>query len=310
MTFSTEFPHSFGDALKMVRKVLSANHELVKKGVVETESEQIVAAAYRTVSGKLLTRAEILFRHGDPIPPEVGKKALIFAMSRAEGKLLQHVTGVQVFLGHEYEVGPSVLVPRPETEVLAARAIELLGKLTQPPRLGIEIGVGSGVLSIELLAHFSGLMMLASELTEEAETCAMKNARKILGVDADTRLTVLRAREALSVWQPFEQRGIRGTADFVISNPPYLLQADSIEKDVLTQEPATALFAPVGDPLHFYREVAQHGKEYLRPGGFVFLEMPTERAGLIGDLFRKHGWNPEIVPDLAQRQRVLVGRQH
>ena len=220
----------------------------------------------------------------------------------------QHVTGVQVFLGHEYEVGPHVLVPRPETEVLAARAIETLGKLSKPPRLGLEIGVGSGVLSIELLKQFQNLEMLASELTEEAEACALKNASRILG-DSHKRLKILRAHEALSVWQPFESAGAKGMADFLISNPPYLLHADSIEPDVLQQEPSTALFAPPGDPLFFYREVAQRGKEFLRPGGMIFLEMPTERAGVIGDLFRGHGWDTETVPDLAQRQRVLVGRQ-
>lgn len=103
--------------------------------------------------------------------------------ARAHGKLLQHLTGVQVFLDHEYEVGPEVLVPRPETEVLVRAAMDQL----KEPQFGLELGIGSGVISIELLSHFESLTILASELSAEARDLALRNRNRILASPSSSR---------------------------------------------------------------------------------------------------------------------------
>ena len=156
MAFSRDLPTSFEDALKTARRILSSRGDLVSRGLVDTEAELIVIAALRaSVGGKSISRIELFSRARDRMPDMAGQKVVTFSMARAEGRLLQHITGVQYFMSHEYEVGPDVLVPRPETEALVERAIAELGTEKNPPSLGLEIGIGSGVLSIELLARFA-----------------------------------------------------------------------------------------------------------------------------------------------------------
>jgi release factor glutamine methyltransferase len=299
-----ERPHSFGDALKAAREMLSASPALVAKGSIEAEAEQLVTAAYRLTWGKHLTRMELFARMQDRFPEAAGDRLLELAGTRAEGKPLQHLTGVQAFLDHEYEVGPDVLVPRPETELLVTLAIESLrmdggGK----PSHGLEIGLGSGVISIELLSAFPSLRMVASELVPAAADRALGNARRILGSEAQ-RLSVIRIADPLEAWPMALPES--PPLDFVISNPPYLAVTDPIEDEVRDHEPATALFAPESDLLHFYRLIALNSSRCLRPGGRVFLELAPERAVQTLRLFEGSGWDGEILPDLAGRDRVLI----
>jgi release factor glutamine methyltransferase len=181
MAFSREPPDSFRAALKMAQNLIERNSELAKRGTAAAEAEQILAAALRKTGQRALTRLEIYSRLNDRLSADAGQWVMIMAAARGEGKILQHLTGTQVFLGHEYEVGNDVLVPRPETEVLLSFAIDQITQSGAHPQLGIEIGIGSGVISIELLHHFRSLSMRASEASPAAAARALTNARRILG---------------------------------------------------------------------------------------------------------------------------------
>ncbi len=303
MAFGRDLPHSFKAALELAKKLLQANHALVERNTVDTEAEQIVIAAFRRVTGKSLTRMELFSRMEDRLPESVAEHVLTFAIARTEGKPLQYLTGFQVFLDHEYEVGPDVLVPRPETEILAVTAMDELGRGYPPPITGFEVGLGSGVLSIELLSRFPGLKMTASELRPEAGARALKNATRILGASGLARLHIVRATDPLSVWEPFQDVD---RADFLISNPPYLTATDPIDEEVRKHEPWAALFAPENDPLYFYREIASRAKSFLKEKSSVFLEIPHPRAQAILDLFLESGFSTRLVKDLTGRDRVLV----
>jgi len=164
------------------------------------------------------------------------------------------------------------------------------------------VGLGSGVISIELLSAFPHLQMWASDLKAEAIAVAERNAKAIL-LESASRLHALRVSGPKEVFESFPQ----GRVDFIISNPPYLGSSDGIEEEVLRYEPSTALFAPEEDWLHFYRKIAQEGVSFLNSGGFVFCEIPHERADQILELFRQEPWkNAELVQDLSGRPRVLV----
>jgi release factor glutamine methyltransferase len=306
MAWNRERPHSFKAALEAARQVLGASNELVAKGTIGAESETLVIAAYRAATGKLLSRAELYARIQDRYPDVAGDRLLAMAGTRAEGKPLQHVTGVQVFLDHEYDVGPDVLIPRPETEVMVSLAIEELRRRSAPPRLAAEIGIGSGAISVELLAAFPSLKIVATELTVEAMARARANASRILGeVPARERLRIARVGGPREVWQPLEAELGPGTLDLVISNPPYLAEGDPIETEVRAYEPGGALFAPVDDPLHFYRELASGAERYLRPGGMLLAELAPERAVQVLELFGGARWKARLIPDLTGRIRVL-----
>jgi release factor glutamine methyltransferase len=81
-----------------------------------------------------------------------------------------------------------------------------------------------------------------------------------------------------------------------------------VDPDVLSYEPHEALFAPKSDSLYFYKKIIEKGRQFLSPFGFVFVELPHERSGLILKLFLKTGWFAKVLPDLTGRDRVLVAR--
>lgn len=287
----------------------------LSRGLVETEAEQLLQAAYRHTLGQPLSRIQLFSRMSDPFPERAWNHLVDLSQQRAQGKILQHIIGYQEFFTHEYEVTPAVLVPRPETEILVENAIFELSAGGASPSLGLEIGLGSGIISLELLSRFPGLRMIASELSPHARACALKNANRILGsgIESSTgkndlqkdRLTILTATHPLDVFLPFR---LDFQADFLISNPPYLISEDLIESDVLDQEPHEALFAPESDPLYFYRVIANEAMKYLMPGGFVFAELPHERACLMSELFETRGWDVRIQKDLTGRDRVLIAK--
>lgn len=307
MALAQDSPQSFREAIGVARRTLEINHDLVQKQVIETEAEQLVVAAYRKATGKLLTRMELFTRITDRFPEEAGKQLLLMAGARASGKPLQHVTGYQFFLEHEYEVGPDVLVPRPETEFVVVTAITALKRRSEPPRLGVEVGLGSGAISIELLSQFTGLAIYASELTDGAAAIAERNASRILGDQENRgRLKILRSRESAEVWEPFARAGVAEKVDFIVSNPPYLIQADPIDREVIDYEPFTALFAPETDPVYFYRAIAEGAQDRLRKGGQVFLEVPPERAQDVLALFPFPRWRSAVLKDLTDRDRMVI----
>ncbi len=310
---SREYPVSFNAALNLAKTLLSSNSDLVEKGVIEAEAEQIVIAAYREGmrQSNPITRVELYARMRDGFPPAAGKQVIIMAGRRSQGEPLQYITGTQYFLNHEYRVRPGVLVPRPETEVMVARAMEELCRaFAGGPRLGLEIGLGSGIISIELLDRFPDLRMLASEVSIAAAEVARENVAAILGSEDSGRLRILPIGNARTVWDPFAELLHEETkmADFVISNPPYLTEDDSVDSEVRAYEPAIALFAPPSDPLFFYREVALNAARFLRKEGWVFMEVPHERGQEICRLFNANGWASEVLTDLTGRDRVLIGR--
>jgi len=284
---------TYGDLLKEVS-------DLLKR---DTEAEILVCHAIRKYTGHLPTRMDFFSRMGTHASSQEIELTLALAKRVAAGELLQHVTGFQVFLDHEYRVSPDVLIPRPETEGLVRMAMEKLKSAT-PPALGLEIGVGSGILSIELLAHFPGLRMIASEISPAAAIMARLNAELIL--ENPERLTLVQAKTQQEVLAPLLDGLASGKADFLISNPPYLAEVSEANADVAKQEPHAALFAPPGDPLFFYREIAAALPQAVRTGGWCFLEVPHERSQEIAKLFHSVSSHQEMILDLNGRDRCLA----
>lgn len=282
--------------------------ELLREAATElpkAEAEALVLGAFRK-EGLKLSRFDLYSRGNDPAPVEVIQQVRAWTLRRKEGIPLQHLTQTQGFLDHEYEVSSAVLIPRPETEVLATLAMEELSRLhgSEGPKLGWEVGLGSGILSIEFLSRFSSLRMLASEVSPEAQKVALRNARSIL--EDPSRLEVLLPENTQSVLSVFPSAP---TPEFIISNPPYLKEfSDELTDEVAKHEPALALFAPQDDLLYFYRRIAEDALP-LQGGVFrLFLELPHERAEKIAALFKTSGWQLQLHTDLHGRSRVLVAQ--
>jgi len=288
---------TFIDAWKLAKKILAQSPELGQLGLVDTEAEQLTLEALKP---QRINRVDFFFRLKDTYPLSAYEKLKKWCEARVLGKPLQYLTGTQYFLRHCYQVKSGVFIPRPETEGL----IEEVKKKIATPQKGLEFGIGSGVLSIELLSHFKNLTMWASEISEQAVEIASMNAAQILG-ESRNALKILKSNAPYQVLEIFPNF-LKKKIDFIISNPPYLIPSDPIAQDVLSHEPFEALFAPLEEPLYFYQKIIDQSLQWLKPGGYLFLELPHQRASQIVSLCSASRWKVELISDLSQRERILV----
>jgi release factor glutamine methyltransferase len=240
----------------------------------------------------------------DPAPTATERnRCLELARSRAEGIPLQHLLGQQTFLEHDYAVNGSTLIPRPETEILVASCEEwVLARGTERPLRFAELGLGSGVISCELLFRFAKATGVASETSPAAIRLAESNLTRWCGPAWSGRLKVLE----VSIEVAFAPFVAEAPFDLVISNPPYVSHEDEIEDEVLIHEPAGALFPFNGDPDYFYKDFISRAGTLLAPGGAAFFEIPHERADRLEAEFQKCGTKRiSLIPDLTGRPRVL-----
>lgn len=266
------------------KKSLGSLFQELKKTIPSHEAEQIVSFAYQKFFQQKLTRMELYAKCKKFLSDRAVQFILENVRKRAKGIPLQYITGAQTFLDHEYEVNPFVLIPRPETEVLVDRAIREIKEWKKTKLLGFEVGIGSGVISIELLTAFPCLKMQATEVSSGGVLIAQKNARKILGKNCN-RLQIIKTQANTGILNPFQKKQGYPKADFLISNPPYLSPGDEIQDEVSEHEPKRALFPASGDPLQFYQETAVGAFKVLKKEGVLFLEIPHERAFKIKKLF-------------------------
>ena len=298
MTFETQ-PKTAATALEEIQQILGAERSSV-------EAEIFLEEALRKVEGWTGSRSDLL---AAMVSPSVRLQARRWAEERVQtGRPVQYLTGWQVFLDHRYHVGEGVLIPRPESEGLVMLVDDWLkSRLKSQAQMirsaslrGLEFGVGSGALSIELLSRWPELEVLGSEISERARAFAVRNSERILGSGSHSRLRLVESLEG----------NVLERADFLISNPPYLDPVRAEEEtteEVRKFEPALALFGPQADPSFFYRYLARTSKSLLRhEGGALFVELPHERAEEIRGIFVEAGWKQvSLHADLTGRARYL-----
>ncbi len=236
-------------------------------------------------------------------------EALQIATTRAQGTPLQQVLGVQYFYDHEYKVSNAVLIPRPETEILIHIAIQYLqDKFGSEDFTFAELGLGSGILSTEILAHLDNGEGFASEWSEAAILIAKENLSNIIGPDWEGHLEIIKPT---SRHEGFEIFLAQAPFDLIISNPPYVARTDQIEDEVLKHEPDEALFPELNhgaeNPNFFYESFLIHHHQLLKPDGLALFEIPHERAEELLALFHHAGLKDSVlVDDLTGRPRVLI----
>ena len=174
---------------------------------------------------------------------------------------IQYVLGKETFCGLDFEVDSDVLIPRPETRELV-EWIVADRKLDASCRI-LDIGTGSGCISISLAKFLSGAEVEAWDISEGALEVARRNA-------ARNAVEVLFRQQDVLYALPGETR-----YDVIVSNPPYITEKEKLDMDanVLDWEPFTALFVPDADPLLFYRKIAELGLSMLNIGGALYFEI-------------------------------------
>ena len=174
---------------------------------------------------------------------------------------IQYILGKETFCGLTFEVDTHVLIPRPETRELVEWIVadyELL-----PACRILDVGTGSGCISISLAKFIPGASVESWDISEGALEVARRNCA-LNGVEV-----LLRQQDVLLA-QPEP-----ACFDVIVSNPPYITESEKadMEANVLDWEPATALFVPDADPLLFYRKIAELGTVMLKEGGSLYFEI-------------------------------------
>jgi release factor glutamine methyltransferase len=223
---------------------------------------------------------------------------------RTRREPLQYLTGKQEFWGLEFKVTPDVLIPRPETELVVETAIGIAAGSGSQAVI-VDLGVGSGCITISLAKELPGARFFAIDKAEEALIMARENASKH-GVS--NRIRFLNG----DLFEPLEKLDIRGRIDIIVSNPPYVGAGESstLQPEVRDYEPGMALFAgPLGTEIH--KTIIENAPEYLKRQGALVMEMGIGQAGVLCKLIRATGaYEPAIVhKDLAGIERVIVARK-
>ena len=243
-----------------------------------------------------LDRADYIARGTDFITAEQFDALRHAADRRLAGEPVDRILGWREFYGRRFAIG-NVLSPRGDTEVLLLAGLDAISGV-EAPRL-LDLGTGSGALAITLLCERPGATAVATDLHETALETAGRNSAT-LGV-AD-RLTRIQSDWFDSV--PDE------LFDAVLSNPPYITtQAmDALEREVSDHDPHSALHGGT-DGLDPYRVIVPGTRAYLRPGGWLGVEIGYDQGEPVEALFRDHGYRDvRRLQDPARLDRVVTGR--
>jgi release factor glutamine methyltransferase len=214
---------------------------------------------------------------------------------RAAREPLAYITGRKEFWSLDFEVGPSVLIPRPESEIMVEEALKRFPDINAPLRVA-DLGTGSGCLLLAFLSERPEAQGLGVDISEEALVIARRNAAD-LGLDRRTQFLRNDWMSTLS-----------GTWEVIFINPPYIMEGelDGLDPEVSRYEPRAALDGGP-DGLCAYRRIAGSLVQRLAPKGRVFLEVGQGQAGPVQRIFSEKGLNIEgTVLDLAGIPRCLV----
>jgi release factor glutamine methyltransferase len=216
---------------------------------------------------------------------------------RLTGVPLSHLTGTKEFWSIPFEVTASVLVPRPETEGLVEKVLELS---TRNSEAILDVGTGSGCIAVALAKELPRAEIQAVDISERALGVARRNA-------ARHRVRHIQFRKS-NLFSAFRGKGVR--FDFIVSNPPYVSREewDGLPPEVRDFEPRRALLAGESG-LELVLRLVRRAGTYLKPGGYLIFEIGDGQRDRVLSLFGKRWTEIETAWDLAGKPRVITARR-
>ena len=191
---------------------------------------------------------------------------------------IQYILGTADFYSLQFEVDPSVLIPRPETEELVEQVI--LDNADQKIKI-LDIGTGSGCIAVTLRKHLKKASVIATDISAEALATARRNAKRNNTTVTFIQTDILDPEKA--------EMDIPFILDVIVSNPPYIKEEEKkdMERNVLDYEPHLALFVPDNDPLLYYWHIAHFGKKKLRRNGHLYFEINAACGNMVVEMLEE-----------------------
>lgn len=276
------------ELLPWARHLAAAMAELRGAGIDDPSRDARVLLAHAAGVGP--ERVTLILH--DPAPAVQADHFAALIARRASRVPVSHLTGKRQFWGRTFQVGPEVLDPRPETEILVAAALEQAA-----PRV-LDLGTGSGCILLSLLADCPEMTGVGVDLSSGALQIAAANAAT-LGVS-----------DRVDFVQGDWFTPVKGVFDLIVSNPPYiaLTEMAGLAPEVIDHEPRLAL-TDEGDGLTAYRAIAAGAPLHLTPGGRLLVEIGPTQGSAVAALFAQAGLvGIELRSDLDGRDRVVGAR--
>ncbi|MGD1839897.1 MAG: peptide chain release factor N(5)-glutamine methyltransferase [Thermonemataceae bacterium] len=211
---------------------------------------------------------------------------------------IQYIIGEAYFYGRKFNVSPDVLIPRPETEELVAWLLTNT-PVDKPLRI-LDVGTGSGCIAITLAKYLPKAQVYALDVSAKALQITEENAR--------SHQVTLVLVETDILHTDFSEQDF----DVIVSNPPYVAEAEkaAMDDNVLEYEPHLALFVPDDKALVFYEAIAQFAKVHLRKGGALYFELNARFAKETEALMKEIGFQSvQIKEDMQGKQRFLKAQK-
>ncbi len=241
-----------------------------------------------------------------PLSPRQTRELETMEMRLSTGEPLQYILGRCEFMGLTLEVDERVFIPRPETEIVVEAALEKIQSLqnqrsSETPLNILDLGCGSGNIAISLARFCEACTITTIDCSKEALEVALHNAQVHR---IEHKITFLKG----DLWEPLKEEATEKTFDLVVSNPPYVSRREFRDlPEKVSREPILALDGGC-DGLDFYLRIFKEARAFVRPGGFLILEIGDGQRRALQEMFEDHSYlrGIEFRKDLCGRDRVLV----
>jgi release factor glutamine methyltransferase len=287
----TEMPGVIEPALKTIEEVYKTG-KLLLAGRADAELE----ARLLLCKSASLTEERFYAEAGMTIAPDRERKFFRLIARRISGVPLSHLTLIKEFWSLPFQVGPGVLIPRPESELIVEKVLELSARRKV---LIADIGTGCGNLAVSLAHELPEARVVATDISQKALKIAQRNA------------ATLKAAHIVfvhgSLFSPLDDLRLRKKCDFIISNPPYVSREDwkALPSEIRDHEPKEALLA--GETgLEFIESLIAGAPNYLKPGGCLVFEIGWGQEERVIPMFGGEWNNIKSYRDLSGIPRVVT----
>ena len=282
--------------LTVLEAIKLSTEYLEKKGIESprTNAELLLAGILNC------KRLDLYLSYDRPLDEDEKQNYRTFISKRGNFEPLQYILGQTEFFGLNFIVNPSVLIPRPETEILVETIINE-NKHEQNITI-LDIGTGSGNIPVSLAKNITGLSITSIDISEEALKTALQNAE--LNSVSDKISFIKQNIFDTEVYN-------LGEFDIIVSNPPYVEKDEmkNLQKEIINYEPHNAV-TDGGDGYKYYKRIAEVSSKLLKPKGKIYFELGIGQSEKVTNILKEHNFaNVKNIKDYQNINRVISGEK-